>query len=102
MGIGRTASRLGEDVAVWPLPVFTSLHGYQRTWAGADAVAGLTLLAIALPEQLATSRLAGMPPITGFYAFIAGTVLIARRSPRSLPPVSWVSPRWDRRTTSRW
>ena len=77
MGIGRTASRLGEDVAVWPLPVFTSLHGYQRTWAGADAVAGLTLLAIALPEQLATSRLAGMPPITGFYAFIAGTVLIA-------------------------
>jgi high affinity sulfate transporter 1 len=57
--------------------VFTSLHGYQRTWANADLVAGLTLLAIALPEQLATSRLAGMPPITGFYAFIAGTVLFA-------------------------
>ena len=32
---------------------------------------------IAVPEQLATSRLAGMPPITGFYAFIAGTVLFA-------------------------
>ena len=32
------------------------------------------LLAIAVPEQLATSRLAGMPPITGFYAFIAGTL----------------------------
>jgi high affinity sulfate transporter 1 len=57
--------------------VFTSLHGYERTWASADTVAGLTLLAIALPEQLATSRLAGMPPITGFYAFIAGTVLFA-------------------------
>ncbi len=57
--------------------MFTSLHGYQRTWAGADLVAGLTLLVIAVPEQLATSRLAGMPPITGFYAFIAGTVLFA-------------------------
>ena len=40
-------------------------------------MAGLTLLAIALPEQLATSRLAGMPPVTGFYAFIAGTVMFA-------------------------
>ena len=35
------------------------------------------LLAIAVPEQLATARLAGMPPITGFYAFVAGTVLFA-------------------------
>ncbi len=58
-------------------PVLTSLHGYQRAWVSADLVAGLTLLAIALPEQLATSRLAGMPPITGFYAFIAGTVVFA-------------------------
>ncbi len=35
------------------------------------------LLAIAVPEQLATARLAGMPPITGFYAFVAGTALFA-------------------------
>ena len=57
--------------------MLTSLHGYQRAWAGADAAAGLTLLVIAVPEQLATSRLAGMPPVTGFYAFVAGTVLFA-------------------------
>ena len=68
---------MGDDVAVRPPPVLTSLRGYQRSWAGADLVAGLTLLVIAVPEQLATSRLAGMPPITGFYAFIAGTVLFA-------------------------
>ena len=60
-----------------PPPLLTSLHGYRRSWASADLVAGLTLLVIALPEQLATSRLAGMPPITGFYAFVAGTVLFA-------------------------
>ena len=28
-------------------------------------------------EQLATSRLAGMPPITGLYAFIAGSLVFA-------------------------
>jgi high affinity sulfate transporter 1 len=57
--------------------LFGSLHGYRRAYAGADLLAGVTLLAIAVPEQLATSRLAGMPPITGFYAFVAGTVLFA-------------------------
>src|ERR1700685_4351798 len=56
---------------------FESLHGYQRAWVSGDLVGGLMLLVIAVPEQLATSRLAGMPPITGFYAFIAGTVFFA-------------------------
>ncbi len=68
---------MGDDVAVRSPPLLTSLHGYRRSWANADLMAGLTLLVIALPEQLATSRLAGMPPITGFYAFVAGTVLFA-------------------------
>ncbi len=68
---------MDEDGAVRRPLVLTSLHGYRRAWAGADAVAGMTLLAIAVPEQLATSRLAGMPPVTGFYAFVAGTVLFA-------------------------
>jgi high affinity sulfate transporter 1 len=53
------------------------LRIYRRSWVAADALAAVTLLVIAVPEQLATSRLAEMPPITGFYAFIAGTVLFA-------------------------
>jgi SulP family sulfate permease len=61
----------------WRLPLFASLQGYQRSWLSADLVAAATLLAIAIPEQLATARLAGMPPITGYYAFVAGTVLFA-------------------------
>src|ERR1700727_2443587 len=56
---------------------FESLHGYERAWVSGDLLAGLMLLVIAVPEQLATSRLAGMPPITGFYAFVAGTVVFA-------------------------
>ena len=68
---------VGDDVAVRRIRVFASLHGYQRAWVSADLLAGIMLLVIAVPEQLATSRLAGMPPITGFYAFVAGTVVYA-------------------------
>src|SRR5580700_5659515 len=57
--------------------VLSSLRGYRRPWLGPDLLAGLTLLAIAVPEQLATSRLAGMPPVTGLYTFIAGSVAFA-------------------------
>ena len=39
-----------------------------------DAIAGLTLAAIAIPEQMATARLGHFPPQLGFLAFIAGTV----------------------------
>jgi sulfate permease, SulP family len=55
--------------------LFSSLRGYRSRFATPDLLAGLTLLAVAVPQQLATSRLAGMPPITGFYAFAAGTVM---------------------------
>jgi SulP family sulfate permease len=57
--------------------VVRSLRGYRRAWLATDVLAAVTLLAIAVPEQLATSRLAGMPPVTGFYAFVAGSVLFA-------------------------
>ncbi|HXX90197.1 MAG TPA: SulP family inorganic anion transporter [Acidimicrobiales bacterium] len=57
--------------------VFTTLRGYQRPWITGDLLAGLTLLVIAVPEQIATSRLAGMPPITALYAFVAAAVAFA-------------------------
>jgi sulfate permease, SulP family len=57
--------------------LLSSLHGYRPSWVIGDLVAALTLLAIAVPEQLATARLAGMPPVTGLYAFAAGSVMFA-------------------------
>src|ERR1700752_1486618 len=57
--------------------VARSLRGYRLQWLPTDGLAAGALLAIAVPEQLATSRLAGMPPVTGFYAFVAGSVLFA-------------------------
>jgi high affinity sulfate transporter 1 len=58
-------------------PLAPSLKGYRREWFAPDLIAAVTLLVIAVPEQLATSRLAGMPPITGLYAFIAGSIVFA-------------------------
>jgi SulP family sulfate permease len=50
------------------------MRGYQRSWISGDVIAGLTLLVIAVPEQLATSRLAGMPAATALWAFVAATI----------------------------
>ena len=44
----------------WPL--FRSLRAYQLADVPADLVAGLTLAAIAIPEQMATARLGGFAP----------------------------------------
>jgi SulP family sulfate permease len=57
--------------------LFPSLRGYQREWISADVLAGLTLVAIAIPEQMATARLANMPAVTGLYALVAGSLLFA-------------------------
>lgn len=59
------------------LPLLPTLHGYQRSWLGPDVLAGLTLVAIAVPEQMATARLVNVPAIAGLYAFVAGSVLFA-------------------------
>jgi SulP family sulfate permease len=59
------------------VPILPTLQGYQSSWLTPDIIAGLTLLAIAVPEQMATAKLAGMPASTGLYAFVAGSVLIA-------------------------
>jgi sulfate permease, SulP family len=56
---------------------FASLQGYRIGWLPRDLVAGLMLAAIAIPGQLATARLAGMPPETGLYAFAAGSLAFA-------------------------
>src|ERR1700761_9631174 len=39
-----------------------------------DIAAALALAAIAIPEQIATSRLASAPPATGLLVFVAGSV----------------------------
>lgn len=54
-----------------------SLRGYRLSWLPGDSAAALTLAAIAIPEQMATARLVGLPPLTGLIAFAAGTLVFA-------------------------
>ena len=64
--------------AGWVLP---TVRGYHRSWLRADLLAGLTLAAVALPAQIATARLAGLPAVAGLDAFVAGTLLYALLGP---------------------
>ena len=59
------------------LPVFRSLSGYRFEFIARDLFAGLTLAAIAIPEQMATARLGGFAPQIGFFAFVAGSLAFA-------------------------
>ncbi|HEU0145253.1 MAG TPA: SulP family inorganic anion transporter, partial [Bradyrhizobium sp.] len=57
-----------------PWQLLRFLRGYSAASLPSDLIAGLTLAAIAIPEQMATSKLGGFAPETGFFAFIAGSV----------------------------
>ncbi len=54
--------------------IFRTLRGLSAADLNRDLVAGLTLAAIAIPEQMATARLGGFAPQIGFFAFMAGTL----------------------------
>src|ERR1700755_3711329 len=56
----------------WPL--FRSLASWRASDLPGDLVAGLTLAAIAIPEQMATARLGNFAPQIGFFAFIMGSI----------------------------
>ena len=58
-------------------PVLSSLHSYRIQFLSHDLFAGLTLAAIAIPEQMATARLGGFSPQVGFFAFLAGSLAFA-------------------------
>ena len=57
--------------------IFRSLAGYRAAFLSRDLFAGLTLAAIAIPEQMATARLGGFAPQVGFFAFVAGSLAFA-------------------------
>jgi MFS superfamily sulfate permease-like transporter len=56
-----------------PWPLLKSFAGYKLAHIAPDLLAGVTLAAVAIPEQIATARLGGLPPQLGFIAFIAAT-----------------------------
>ena len=69
----RDVQRTPIDSRVAPRGLDQTLLGLTKGNLLGQLLAGITLLAIAIPEQLATSQLAGVPAFTAMIAFIAAS-----------------------------
>jgi SulP family sulfate permease len=59
------------------LPILNWLPKYQRGWLRGDILAGLTVLALLIPEGMAYAEIAGLPPQAAFFAAPIGLLLYA-------------------------
>ena len=74
MTVGQGASeRIPIGYRVVTRGLSKTMVGVTRKNYGTQMLAGVTLLAIAIPEQLATSQLAGVPAFVALIAFITAT-----------------------------
>ena len=58
-------------------PRGATLSGYQRAWLGPDILAGITLAAVAIPECMGYTKIAGTPVVTGLYTILLPIVAFA-------------------------
>src|SRR5205085_4266151 len=73
-GGGPSMAQTASDIPERRWPFFRSLNSFRAADLPGDLIAGLTLAAIAIPEQMATARLGHFPPEIGFFAFIMGSI----------------------------
>ena len=59
------------------LPILAWLPKYQRAWLRTDLIAGLTVVALLIPEGMAYAQIAGVPPQAAFYAAPIGLLAFA-------------------------
>src|SRR6476659_10003536 len=50
--------------------ILDGIRPYQRGWLSKDIVAGITLAALAIPEVMGYTKIAGTPVITGLYTIL--------------------------------
>jgi high affinity sulfate transporter 1 len=76
-----SAERGGRSGAVPRLarfvPAATWAPAYQAGWLRGDAIAGLTIWGLLIPEGIAYASLAGLPPQAGLYTLLASLILYA-------------------------
>jgi SulP family sulfate permease len=68
----RGPSRLTRAV-----PILGWLPSYRRAWLGRDAIAGVIVVCLLVPEGMAYAQIAGMPPETAFYVAPPALLLYA-------------------------
>jgi high affinity sulfate transporter 1 len=59
------------------LSLFGSIRPYNREWLSKDVVAGVTLAALAIPEVMGYTKIAGTPVITGLYTILLPVLAFA-------------------------
>jgi high affinity sulfate transporter 1 len=70
-------------------------RSYRREWLSGDLVAGIVLVAMLVPQGIAYSELAGLPPVHGLYATMIPLIVYAILGPSRilvLGPDSAVAP----------
>ena len=59
------------------LPVLGWLPTYRRDWLLPDALAGLAVWAVMVPESMAYAGIVGVPPIMGLYTIVPPLIAYA-------------------------
>jgi SulP family sulfate permease len=59
------------------VPVVAWLPRYDRSWFTFDAIAGLTLWGLVVPEAMAYAGIAGLPPQAGLYTLVVSLLVYA-------------------------
>lgn len=73
-GGGRPSSSTPKPSAV---AILQGIRPYDRTWLTRDIVAGITLAALAIPEVMGYTKIAGTPVITGLYTILLPVIAFA-------------------------
>ena len=64
--------------------VLDGIRPYKRSWLSSDIVAGITLAALAIPEVMGYTKIAGTPVITGLYTILSRSAFALFGSSRHL------------------
>jgi sulfate permease, SulP family len=59
------------------VPILAWLPAYDRAWLSPDAIAGLTLWGLLVPEAMAYAGIAGLPPQAGLYTLTVSLLVYA-------------------------
>lgn len=65
---GSEGHARGAGALAWRLPILGWLPKYRRKWLPFDAIAGITVWALMVPEAMAYAGIAGVPVQYGLYA----------------------------------
>jgi sulfate permease, SulP family len=76
-GQQTTGEKAGRPQRGRHVSVLEGIRPYQRGWLQTDIIAGITLAALAIPETMGYTKIAGMPVITGLYTILIPIVAFA-------------------------